>query len=39
MTAYTEIELIARHTIDERTRHPMVTRPRRPFFGRRGSRS
>jgi hypothetical protein len=38
MTAYTEIELIARHTIDERTRHPMMTRTRRPLFGRRSTR-
>ena len=37
MTAYTDIELIARHTIEERTQQPRVTRTRRPFFGRRAS--
>ena len=38
MTAYTEIELIARHTINERTHHPMMTRTRRPLFSRRKPR-
>ena len=34
MTAYTDIELIARHLIDERTHQPRFTRTRRPFIGR-----
>ena len=38
MTAYTEIELIARHMIEERTHQPRVTRTRRPFLGRRSTR-
>ena len=37
MTAFTDIELIARHTIDERTHQPRITRTRRSIFGR-GSR-
>jgi len=39
MTAYTDIELIARHTIAERTHQPRFTRTRRPIFGRRSSRA
>ena len=37
MTAYTDIELIARHTIEERTRQPRITRTRtrKGLFGRR----
>ncbi len=38
MTAYTDIELIARHTIEERTHTPMMTRTRLPIFGRRRPR-
>ena len=37
MTAYTDIELIARHTIEERIHQPRFTRTRRPLFGRRGT--
>jgi hypothetical protein len=37
MTAYTDIELIARHTIQERTHQQRVVRTRRRFFGRRST--
>ena len=38
MTAYTDIELIARHTIEERTHQPRTTwtRTRKGLFRRRG---
>ena len=38
MTAYTDIELCARHTIEQRTHQPRVTRTRtrKGLFGRRG---